>query len=126
MRCYVKGRIKTVSDTIAIDYIEVKKDGKLFVLDWDETELGFDDDFDKNGYRTFSGRLKGIKFNDEYANGKLNEIKGAVLMNMQFYIADEDFVLNDLILDIVQLDDEGNLYSFDTIDPYLYLCHVIH
>lgn len=126
MRCYVKGRIKTVSDTIAIDYIEVKKHGKLFVLDWDETELGFDDDFDKNGYRTFSGRLKGIKFNDEYANGKLNEIKGSVLMNMQFYIADEDFVLNDLILDIVQLDDEGNLYSFDMIDPYLYLCHVIH
>ena len=39
MRCYVKGRIKTGSDTIAIDYIEAKKDGKLFVLDWDETCL---------------------------------------------------------------------------------------
>lgn len=25
MRCYVKGRIKTGSDTIAIDYIEAKK-----------------------------------------------------------------------------------------------------
>ena len=61
MRCYVKGRIKTGSDTIAIDYIEAKKDGKLFVLDWDETELGFDVDFDENGYRTFSGRLKGIE-----------------------------------------------------------------
>lgn len=118
MRCYVKGRIKTVSDTIAIDYIEAKKDGKIFVLDWDETELGFDDDFDKNGYRTFSGRLKGIKFDDEYANGRLKEIKGAVLTNIQFYIADEDFVINDLRLDIVQLDDEGNLYDFDTDNSY--------
>ena len=114
MRCYVKGRIKTGSDTIAIDYIEAKKDGKLYVLDWDETELGFDVDFDENGYRTFSGRLKGIKLNDEYANGKLNEIKG----NIQFYIADEDFVINDLRLDVVQLDDEGNLYDFDTDNSY--------
>lgn len=118
MRCYVKGRIKTGSDTIAIDYIEAKKDGKLFVLDWDETELGFDVDFDENRYRTFSGRLKGIKLNDEYANGKLNEIKGAELTNIQFYIADEDFVINDLRLDVVQLDDEGNLYDFDTDNSY--------
>lgn len=118
MRCYVKGRIKTGSDTIAIDYIEAKKDGKLFVLDWDETELGFDVDFDENGYRTFSGRLKGIKLNDEYANGKLNEIKGAELTNIQFYISDEDFVINDLRLDVVQLDDEGNLYDFDTDNSY--------
>lgn len=30
MRCYVKGRIKTGSDTIAIDYIEAKKRWKAF------------------------------------------------------------------------------------------------
>ena len=40
MRCYVEGRAKTTVDSIMIDYIEAKKDGKLFVLDWDETELG--------------------------------------------------------------------------------------
>ena len=51
-------------------------------------------------------------------DGKLNEIKGAELTNIQFYIADEDFVINDLRLDVVQLDDEGNLYDFDTDNSY--------
>ena len=111
MRCYVKGRIKTGSDTIAIDYIEAKKDGKLFVLDWDETELGFDVDFDENGYRTFSGRLKGIKFNDEYANGKISEIIGAELSAVQFFIEDE--IAENPVFTELQLDDDGVLCDFN-------------
>lgn len=111
MRCYVKGRIKTGSDTIAIDYIEAKKDGKLFVLDWDETELGFDVDFDENGYRTFSGRLKGIKLNDEYANGKISEIIGAELSAVQFFIEDE--IAENPVFTELQLDDDGVLCDFN-------------
>ena len=42
MRCYVTGKAKTTSDSIAIDFIEARRGEKLFVLDWDETELGFD------------------------------------------------------------------------------------
>lgn len=111
MRWYVKGRIKTGSDTIAIDYIEAKKDGKLFVLDWDETELGFDVDFDENGYRTFSGRLKGIKLNDEYANGKISEIIGAELSAVQFFIEDE--IAENPVFTELQLDDDGVLCDFN-------------
>ena len=90
MRCYVEGRAKTTVDSIMIDYIEAKKDGKLFVLDWDETELGFDEECDAFGYKKFSGRLKGIKFND------------------------------------VLLDDEGDLYTFDTEDSNIMYCAEVY
>ena len=34
MRCYVTGKAKTISDSIAIDFIEARRGEKLFVLDW--------------------------------------------------------------------------------------------
>lgn len=91
--------------------LKQKKDGKLFVLDWDETELGFDVDFDENGYRTFSGRLKGIKLNDEYANGKISEIIGAELSAVQFFIEDE--IAENPVFTELQLDDDGVLCDFN-------------
>lgn len=59
MKCYFKGKVKTNADTISVDFIEVVKNGKTIVLDWDESEIGFDDIPDGEGYRPFSGRLKG-------------------------------------------------------------------
>lgn len=44
MRCYVTGKAKTTANMIAIDFIEARRGEELFVLDWDETELGFDTD----------------------------------------------------------------------------------
>lgn len=118
MRCYVTGKTKTTSDSIAIDFIEARRGEKLFVLDWDETELGFDTECDKNGYRTFSGRLKGIKFNEEYANGRIDEIRGAQLSDVQFYIPDDTCLVEDISFNTVQLDDEGDLYDFWIDNPY--------
>ena len=71
MRCYFEGKVKTSADSISVDFIEIVKcsNGKTIVLDWDDSEIGFDDIPDEDGYRPFSGRLIGIKFDGEYANG---------------------------------------------------------
>lgn len=122
MRCYVEGRAKTTADSIMINYIEAKKDGKLFVLDWDETELGFDEECDAFGYKKFSGRLKGIKFNDEYANGRMGEIRGADLTEIQVGIPDPTFLIETLKFNTILLDDEGDLYAFDTEDSNIMYC----
>lgn len=107
-----------MSESIAIDFIEARRGEKLFVLDWDETELGFDTEPDESGYRTFSGRLKGIKFNEEYANDRIDEIRGAQLSDVQFYIPDPTCLVEDISFDTVQLDDEGDLYDFCIDNPY--------
>lgn len=45
MRCYFEGKVKTSADSISVDFIEIVKcsNGKTIVLDWDESEIGFDD-----------------------------------------------------------------------------------
>lgn len=111
MRCYFEGKVKTNADTISVDFIEVVKNGKIIVLDWDESEIGFDD-CDEKGYKIFSGRLKGIKFDDVYANKRINEVRGAELSAVQFFISDDE--AKNPILTNMQLDDEGVLYDFDT------------
>lgn len=125
MRCYVTGKAKTTANMIAIDFIEARRGEELFVLDWDETELGFDTDCDEHGFKKFSGRLKGIKFNDQYANGKIDEIRGAQLSDVQFYIPDGTNTVKDISFDSVQLDDEGDLYDFCVDNPYENIIYTI-
>lgn len=111
MRAYFKGKVKTNADAISVDFIEVVKNGRTIVLDWDESEIGFDDIPDEEGYRPFSGRLKGIEFDEEYANGKIHEIIGVQLSAVQFFIEDE--TAKDPVFTELQLDDDGKLYDFD-------------
>lgn len=113
MRCYFEGKVKTSADSISVDFIGIVKcsNGKIIVLDWDESEIGFDDISDEDGYRPFSGRLTGIKFDEEYANGKISEIIGAGLSAAQFFIEDE--TAENPVFTELQLDDDGVLYDFD-------------
>lgn len=113
MRCYFEGKVKTSADSISVDFIEIVKcsNGKTIVLDWDESEIGFDDIPDEDGYRPFSGRLIGIKFDEEYANGKISEIIGAELSAAQFFIEDE--ITENPVFTELQLDDDGVLCDFD-------------
>ena len=113
MRCYFEGKVKTSADSISVDVIGIVKCiiGKIIVLDWDESEIGFDDIPDEDGYRPFSGRLTGIKFDEEYANGKISEIIGAGLSAAQFFIEDE--TAENPVFTELQLDDDGVLYDFD-------------
>ena len=104
MRCYVTGKAKTTANMIAIDFIEARRGEELFVLDWDETELGF---------------------NDQYANGKIDEIRGAQLSDVQFYIPDCTNTVKDISFDSVQLDDEGDLYDFCVDNPYENIIYTI-
>lgn len=78
MICYIEGMMQTTGDLISVDYIKTERDGKTVMFDWDESEVSFDTSCDEKGFRKFSGRLKGIKFGGEYANGR-----GAELNNMQ-------------------------------------------
>ena len=113
MRCYFEGKVRTGADSISVDFIEVARcsDGKIIVLDWDESEIGFDDISDEDGYRPFSGRLIGIKFDEEYANRRISEIIGAGLSAAQFFIEDE--TAENPVFTELQLDDDGVLYDFD-------------
>lgn len=60
--------VTSVPDLI-IDYIEVEKRGGTVVsLNWDESEIS-------RSEWGFSARYKGVYFDEEYANGKLDELK---------------------------------------------------
>ena len=55
---------------LVIDYIEaVLQNGKTVSLNWDESSI------DRTS-RGFYARYKGVYFNEEYANGKLDELLG--------------------------------------------------
>lgn len=77
MRLYIDA-ITNCKDLV-IDYIEVKlKNGSEVSLNWDESEI----ERTKTG---FSARYKGIYFGEEYANGRLSELKGLQIDTVGVY-----------------------------------------
>lgn len=77
MRLYVTAR--TAMKELTIDYIEVKTiSGKTIALSWDESEFGVEDGL-------FTGRYKGVYFDEEYANGQLEELRGMQIEEIGIY-----------------------------------------
>ncbi len=74
--------VKTDSSDLMFESIEfITEDGTIITSDWDESEI----------LRTdygFSARYKGVYFDDEYANGKFQEIANAKIHNIQAYCED--------------------------------------
>ena len=55
---------------VFIDFIEVLLcDGRVVSLNWDESGIDWTED-------GFSARYKGICFDEEYANGKMEQLQG--------------------------------------------------
>lgn len=73
--------LQACTDTpdLIIDFIEVKlKDGRTVSLNWDESYI----DRDSDG---FSAKYKGIYFNEEYANGRIDELKDMKIVEVELY-----------------------------------------
>lgn len=69
---------------LVIEFIEVKlKSGQIISLTWDESEFDIED-----GY--LDARCKGVYFDDEYANGRLSELKGMKIQHIELYSECDD------------------------------------
>lgn len=70
---------KTESKDVVIDYIEVRlNNGKQVSLNWDESDIVRDDD-------GFTARYKGIYFDEEYANGKIELLHDLNIVEVGLY-----------------------------------------
>ena len=71
--------VKTNIKDVYVEFIEVKlNNGKVFSLNWDESYIDRDDD-------GFGAKYKGVYFGEEYANGKLDLLKGATIEYVELY-----------------------------------------
>lgn len=74
---------KTDIPEMVIDFIEVKlQSGQTVSLTWDESESGV-----INGI--FTGRYKGVYFDEDYTNGKIKELKNLQIQHIEIYSESE-------------------------------------
>lgn len=87
---------KAMSPTL--EYIELKKGTQEINIDWDSSEWKV---FEDEGEVFISFRLIGVYFNDEYANSRIDEIKGSVVDYFELYRYDntDDFKVEHILLD---------------------------
>ena len=82
MRLYLSA--KTGIPDIYIDYIEViLSSGEQVSLNWDYSDICREDD-------GFCARYKGVYFGEEYANGRLAELKKITIVEVGYYTETED------------------------------------
>ena len=81
MTLILQGTTKTKD--LIIDYIEVQlSSGKTVSLNWDESGI----DRTPEG---FDAKYKGIYLNGEYANGRLDELRGMQVVDLGLYSESE-------------------------------------
>ena len=82
MILYLEG--KTKIPDLAIDFIEVVlTNGKIVSLTWDESDV-------KNEEGEYTTRYKGVYFDEEYANGKLDELRDLSISYISVYSESQD------------------------------------
>lgn len=106
--------LKTNVDDICIDYIEVKlKSGKTVSLNWDTTDYVREDG-------EYSACYKGVYFDDDYANGRIEELKGFEIDTVGVYSEHED--LDSITITEMEFSDaigtEQKLYVPEHLLPY--------
>lgn len=68
---------------IAIDFIKAQlRSGKIVTMTWDESAHSFKDS-------SVSSRLKGVYFDEEYANGREKDLIGMKVLEAGFEILDK-------------------------------------
>ena len=106
MILYLEG--ETGDNTVTIGAIHfMLNNGKEVVMTWDESDISRHE----NG---FSARYKGVVFDEEYANGNLELIKGGMISDISLYSEKKGtypFKVTGMLFD-----DYGEKYSFDP-DP---------
>ena len=99
MRLYLSAKTNILD--IYIDYIEIElSSGEQVSLNWDYSDIErFDDGF--------SARYKGVYFGEEYANGRLAELKEFKIAEIGYYT---ETTIEDVTIEIEEMDfeDYGN------------------
>ena len=99
MRLYLNAKTN-VSD-VYVDFIEVRlASGEEVSLNWDESEISRSDD-------GFSARYKGVYFGDEYANGRIDELKGLEILDVGLY--HESDVFAQFEIEEMEFEDDGKV-----------------
>ena len=71
--------VETTIQDVFIDFIEVRLNtGEVVSLNWDESEIAREE-------TKFLGTYKGVCFGEEYANGRINELKDMVVVHVEVY-----------------------------------------
>ena len=116
---------KTNISDVYVDFIEVKlNNGKVVSLNWDESDIDR-----KDG--KFEARYKGVYFDEDYANGKLDLLNGMTIEHVElyyegeyenpyFFIEDMEFEDNEEVLDF----DVNNEFLKDEKEKQLYILSV--
>jgi len=97
MRLYLDAETNfTNRDDLSIDYIEVQlKNGETVSLNWDESDFGIEDG-------VFSARYKGVYFDEDYANGRIEELLGMKVTDVGFYTESNkplDFIITNMLFE---------------------------
>ena len=105
MILYLEG--KTKIPDLAIDFIEVVlTNGKIVSLTWDESDV-------KNEEGEYSTRYKGVYFDEEYANGKLDELRDLSISYISVYSESQDPV--DLYISRLIFEDYEREYVIEDV-----------
>ena len=105
MILYLEG--KTKIPDLAIDFIEVVlTNGKIVSLTWDESDV-------KNEEGEYTTRYKGVYFDEEYANGKLDELCDLSISYISVYSESQDPV--DLYISRLIFEDYEREYVIEDV-----------
>ena len=100
---------KTNIEDVYVEFIETKlNNGQVVSLTWDESCISREGD-------VFSARYKGVYFDEDYANGNIDLLKGACITHVELYYENEYenpyFILKDMVFE-----DGENELDFDMKD----------
>lgn len=102
---------KTTATDLMIDYIEVSlTDGTIVSLNWDASYIDRDD----NG---FDATYKGVYFNEEHADGRIDELQEMQIVAIGLY--SETQVPATILITKMVFDDEEKSLSFEP--AYFYM-----
>ena len=97
MRLYINA--KTNISDLNIDYIEVLlQSGEQVSLNWD-----WSDYCREKGY--FTARFKGVYFGEEYANGRIEDLKSITIREIGYYTEGESGEDVQLEIEKIEVDD---------------------
>lgn len=103
MRLYLTA--KTSIPDLYIDYIEVRlASGEEVSLNWDESDI-------TRSPTGFSARYKGVYFGEEYANGKLEQLRDMEIVDIGVYYETEHEP--DITIEIMEFVDEDKRKIFN-------------
>ncbi len=96
---------------LVIDYIEVRLDtGETVSLNWDESDIERLD-------TGFNARYKGVYFGEEYANGKLDNLRKMQIYKIGIYVESGSY--SDIVITEMIFEDAGEQYDLKRFLPYV-------